>query len=89
MPPRPSTPEPRDVLPLKPVDLLILLALSGGERHGYGLLRDMAEQTDGAVQLEAGNLYRSIKRLTDDGLVAETARRPPPTSTTNAAGTTS
>ncbi len=61
---------------LKPVDLLILTMLSAGERHGYGIRQDIIDHTGGAVQLEAGNLYRSIGRLIDDGLVDESGRRP-------------
>ncbi len=70
--------DPRSFLPLKPVDLLLLLALADGERHGYGLVQEIAARTDGVVGLEPGNLYRIIKRLLADGLVAESERRPAP-----------
>jgi len=69
---------PRDFLPLKPLDLQLLLGLAEQERHGYGLVQDVAERTDGLVTLEPGNLYRVIKRLLADGLVAETDRRTVP-----------
>jgi DNA-binding PadR family transcriptional regulator len=69
---------PRDFLPLKPVDLQLLLSLAEEERHGYGLVQAMAERTDGLVALEPGNLYRVIKRLLADGLVVETDRRSVP-----------
>ena len=59
--------------PLRPVDALILMMLVRGTRHGYGIMRDVAEHTEGEVQLEAGSLYRSLRRLLDDGLVAESA----------------
>ena len=65
----------RGVLPLRSVDVLILMMLVRGPRHGYGIMLDVAEHTDGAVRLEAGSLYRSIRRLLDDGLMAEA---PPP-----------
>jgi DNA-binding PadR family transcriptional regulator len=68
----------RDFLPLKPVDLQLLLALSEEERHGYGLVQEIAARTDGLVNLDAGNLYRVIKRLADDGLVAESDHRAAP-----------
>jgi DNA-binding PadR family transcriptional regulator len=71
-------PDPRSFLPLKPVELQLLLALAEEERHGYGLVQTIAERTDGLVTLEPGNLYRVIKRLLADGLVAETERRPAP-----------
>jgi DNA-binding PadR family transcriptional regulator len=60
--------------PLKPVELELLLALVGGERHGYALTQQIAEQTDGLVRLEPGNLYRVIKRLLGAGLIRETDR---------------
>jgi DNA-binding PadR family transcriptional regulator len=67
--------DPRTFLPLKPVDLQLLLALAEEERHGYGLVQAIADRTDGLVALEPGNLYRVIKRLLADGLVAESERR--------------
>jgi DNA-binding PadR family transcriptional regulator len=71
-----SRPSLEDLLPLKPVELLVLTMLTGGERHGYGIRADIAEHTRGAMRLEAGNLYRSIRRLELDGLVEESGRRP-------------
>ena len=68
-------PEPRDFLPLKPLDLQLLLALSEEELHGYRLVQAIAERTEGLITLEPGNLYRVIKRHLDDGLVAESTRR--------------
>lgn len=69
-------PDLRRLLPLRPVDFLLLLALVEHEQHGYGLAGAIAEATDGLVRLEPGNLYRVIKRLVDDGLIAPSARRP-------------
>jgi DNA-binding PadR family transcriptional regulator len=68
--------DPRRFLPLKPVDLVLLLALLDEERHGYALAREIESRTDGLVRLEPGNLYRVIRRLEDDGLIAESGRRP-------------
>ena len=67
--------DPRVHLPLKPVDLELLLALAADERHGYGLVQAVAEHTNGLVILDPGNLYRVIKRLLADGLVAEAGQR--------------
>ena len=67
---------PTDFLPLKPVEFLILMTVATGERHGYGIMLDIAERTDGTVRLEAGGLYRSIRRLLADKLLTESARRP-------------
>jgi DNA-binding PadR family transcriptional regulator len=68
----------RRLLPLRPVDFLILLALVDREQHGYGLAGEIAAATDDLVRLEPGNLYRVIKRLADEGLIAPSARRPAP-----------
>lgn len=69
---RPS--DPRNFLPLKPVDLELLLALADGDRHGYGLVQAISEHTGGLVVLDPGNLYRVIKRLLAEGLIAESGR---------------
>src|SRR3954447_12562490 len=63
--------DPRDSLPLKPVDLELLIALADGERHGYGLVQAVHEHTNGLLVLDPGNLYRVIKRLLTGGLVGE------------------
>ena len=62
-------------LPLNPRDYLILFALTGGERHGYGLIKDVEEQTGGEVSLDPANLYRSVKRLIKEGFLKESDRR--------------
>ena len=67
---------PESLLPLKPVELLVLSMLSAGERHGYGIRQDILEHTHGSLELEAGNLYRTIRRLEQDDLVDESVRRP-------------
>ncbi len=50
--------------------------LSNSERHGYGLRQDIVDHTAGRVALEAGNLYRHIRKLQNGGLVEETEPRP-------------
>src|SRR5437870_653522 len=66
---------PRDRLPLKPLDVELLLALTEEDRHGYALVQAIAERTGGLLKLDPGNLYRVIKRLLADGLVAEAGAR--------------
>ena len=66
---------PATFLPLKPVELHILLALADGDLHGYGLTLAVDERSDGVIRLAPGNLYQVLKRLLADGLVAEA---PPP-----------
>ncbi len=68
---------PSSHLPLKPVDLQLLLPLAEQELHGYALVLAIKEATNGLVQLDPGNLYRVIKRLLAAGLVAESDRRAP------------
>jgi DNA-binding PadR family transcriptional regulator len=62
--------DPRDLLPLKPADFHILLALSQGPQHGYGLMKAVARESAGEVRLELGSLYRLLARLLDLGLIA-------------------
>ena len=64
--------DPREFLPLSPQQFQILLALDGGERHGYGIIRDVAERS--ALRLGTGTLYTAIARLATLGLVADTGR---------------
>lgn len=54
---------------IRPTELLILTVLAAGDRHGYGIRQDVLDQTGGAVEIEAGNLYRHIRGLEDDGYV--------------------
>ena len=68
--------DPQDLLPLKPIELLILTMLSAGDRHGYGIRQDIVAHTQGRVSLEAGNLYRHIRNLQGEGLVEETEPKP-------------
>ena len=64
---------PEAHLPLRPVELLLLTMLSAGNRHGYGLRQDILDHTGGRIALEAGSLYRHIRRLEDARLVAQAA----------------
>ena len=67
----PARQDPLALIPLKPVEVLVLTMLSAGDRHGYGIRHDIIEHTRGAIALEAGNLYRTIRRLETDGLLDE------------------
>jgi PadR family transcriptional regulator PadR len=48
---------------------LILTALAGGNQHGYGIITDVEEISDGRVRLRAGTLYAALERLRADRLV--------------------
>ena len=69
---------PQGLLPLTPPVFHILLALAEEERHGYGIMQDVAQQTDGALQLGPGTLYGCLKRMLAAGLVEESDERPDP-----------
>jgi DNA-binding PadR family transcriptional regulator len=66
------------VLPLKPVDFLVLLVLFESERHGYGIVRDIAARSDEKIRLVPGNLYSVLRRLLGTGLIEEIQERPAP-----------
>ncbi len=62
---------------LTPAVFHVLLALSQGERHGYGIRKDVLQQTDNAVRLGPGTLYGTLQRLMDLGWVEEAAAARP------------
>jgi DNA-binding PadR family transcriptional regulator len=64
-----------ELLPLPEATFHILLALTEGERHGYAIIQDVVERTDGELRLSAGTLYRSVARMVEQGLISEVARR--------------
>jgi DNA-binding PadR family transcriptional regulator len=66
------------LLPLPPATLHILIALGREDLHGYAIIQDVAARTDGAIRLSAGTLYRSIQRMLEQGLIAESRDRPAP-----------
>jgi DNA-binding PadR family transcriptional regulator len=63
-------------LPLSAAALHILLALAGGELHGYGIMLETARQSDGKYKLGPGTLYDNLKRLMAAGIVEEGRRQP-------------
>ncbi len=63
--------------PLKPTVFLILVALGGRQRHGYGLVKAIESHSPG-TRIEPANLYRTLRAMKRDGLIAESTRRPDP-----------
>lgn len=57
--------------PLTPAVFALLLALSQGQRHGYGLISEVAVLTGGIIRLGPGTLYRSLQRMRVAGLIEE------------------
>ena len=70
--------DPDSLVPLPPATFHILLALAEDDRHGYGIIQDVAARTDGELKLSAGTLYRSIQRMLEQGLIVEARERPAP-----------
>jgi DNA-binding PadR family transcriptional regulator len=69
-------PAPESFLPLPRDTFHILVSLADRERHGYSVMQDVAERTDGALRLSPSSLYASIKRLLAQGLIEELQERP-------------
>lgn len=74
----PKPESPGDHLPLTPAVSHILLSLADGEKHGYAIMREVEEMTDGHLTMGPGTLYGSIKRMLGAGLIEETEQRPDP-----------
>src|SRR5438067_10063031 len=70
--------DPDTLLPLTPAVFHILLALVDSERHGYGVMQEIAARTEGKVRMGPGTLYGSIKRMLAEGLIKESGMRPDP-----------
>ena len=65
-------------LPLSPAILHILLALAGEDRHGYGIMLEVARQSEGRYKLGPGTLYDNLQRLVSQGMVEEAPHPPTP-----------
>jgi DNA-binding PadR family transcriptional regulator len=68
---------PEHALPLRPVELHILLSLAVGERHGYGIIQDAEARGVGDVP-DVGTLYRALARMVEQGLITHSDRRRAP-----------
>jgi DNA-binding PadR family transcriptional regulator len=67
-----SDPGTNNHQPLSPAVFAILLALAGGEKHGYAIMKEAAEPAGGAIKLGPGTLYGTIDRMIRDQFVEET-----------------
>jgi len=61
----------RRLLPLTHLSYHVMLAIADEPLHGYGIIKEVASRTDGAMEIEAGTLYAAIKRMTDEGLLED------------------
>src|SRR5712671_6873648 len=73
--------KPDSFLPLPGAVFHILIALADRDRHGYSIMQDVVVRTEGKVQLSAGTLYSSIRRMLEQGLIEELTESPDPSST--------
>jgi DNA-binding PadR family transcriptional regulator len=70
--------DPEKILPLTPAVFHILLALVDRELHGYGIMREVTNNTEGQVRMGPGTLYGTVKRMIAAGLIEESDERPDP-----------
>lgn len=75
---QPAEPPPESFLPLPRDTFHILISLADRDRHGYSVMKDVLERTDGALRLSPSSLYASIRRLLEKALIEELAERPDP-----------
>ena len=65
-----------DLQPLQPLrepTFFILLSLSPGPKHGYGIMKDVEILSEGRLNLSTGTLYGAIKRLLERGWIKRVA----------------
>ena len=60
-----------ELLPLTPAEFEVLIALADGDKHGYGIMLEVARFTEGTTRLGPGTLYRSVQHLLASGLITE------------------
>lgn len=66
----------RSFLPLSPLAFQVLLSLSDESRHGYAIIQEIAERTDGLIAMRTGTMYLLLQRMVADGLIEESSSRP-------------
>jgi DNA-binding PadR family transcriptional regulator len=71
-------PRPENFLPLKQNWFHVLLSLADQEQHGYGIMKEVLDRTDGKVRLWPATLYGTLKRLIEEELIEESLARPLP-----------
>lgn len=78
MPRRSDNRPPESFLPLPAATFQILLALADEERHGYAIMKEVTDRSDGTMRLGPGTLYGTLKRLLESKLVEEVGERADP-----------
>ena len=66
---------PGDFGSVTAMEFEILLSLAGGDLHGYAIIQEIGERSNGTLTVRPGTLYRAISRLLDTGLIEEVEGR--------------
>jgi DNA-binding PadR family transcriptional regulator len=67
--------DPSSFLPLSPATLHILLSLASEDRHGYGIMQEVARQSEGQYRLGPGTLYDNLQKLMNQAIVESAPAR--------------
>lgn len=73
-----NSPALESFLPLKPHWFHVMLSLADREQHGYGIMQEVLERTEGKVHLWPATLYGTLKRLIEEEMIEESDERPAP-----------
>lgn len=68
--------DPRQHIPLRPIEFEILLVLMAGDSHGWAIIKEAETRWPGEAPIQTGTLYRALRRLTAAGMVRPADRRP-------------
>jgi len=60
---------PQSFLPLTESTFAILLSLATGIKHGYAIMKDVEQLSNGRYRLSTSTLYTALSRLQDQGLI--------------------
>ncbi len=71
-----SNKETTQQVSLTPAMFYVLLSLADGDKHGYAILKEVSQNSEGNVRLSAGTLYGVIRKLQSEGYITETETRP-------------
>ena len=71
-------PDPRELLPVKPIVFHIILLLMDGERHGWSIAKELEKRMGDGKKLLPGNLYRTLRTMLSQSIIEESDRRPDP-----------
>lgn len=73
-----SSEDAAELLPLSTQEFQILIALAGGDQHGYAIMQDVSARSNGKLRLSPGTLYGCMKRMLERGMIVELSARERP-----------